>query len=68
MIPGSRWENGIPPVMGAHLLPSGVVAPVSTSKGEGTGVPHMFQYHHTETDTSIMQYSDASVRGSAADS
>ena len=32
-IPHSRWPKGIPPVMGAHLMPSGAVAPVSTSKG-----------------------------------
>lgn len=33
-IPRSKWPKGIPPVMGAHLMPSGEVAPVSTSKGE----------------------------------
>lgn len=33
-IPRSRWPKGIPPVMGAHLMPSGEVAPISTSKGE----------------------------------
>ena len=32
-IPRSRWAKGVPPVMGAHLMPSGAVAPVSTSKG-----------------------------------
>ena len=32
-IPKSRWPKGIPPVMGAHLMPSGEVAPISTSKG-----------------------------------
>lgn len=32
-IPVSRWENGIPAVMGAHLMASGAVSPVSTSKG-----------------------------------
>ena len=34
-IPKSRWPKGIPPVMGAHLMPSGEVAPISTSKGAG---------------------------------
>ena len=34
VIPKSRWQNGIPAVMGAHLMSSGVVAPLSTSKGE----------------------------------
>ena len=32
-IPVSRWPKGIPPVMGAHLMGSGVVAPISTSTG-----------------------------------
>ena len=36
-IPKSRWPKGIPPVMGAHLMPSGEVAPVSTSKGAFAG-------------------------------
>lgn len=29
----SRWPKGIPAVMGAHLMPSGNVAPISTSRG-----------------------------------
>ena len=33
VIAGSRWPNGIPAVMGAHLLASGAVAPISTTKG-----------------------------------
>ena len=32
-IPHSRWPRGIPPVMGAHLMSSGAVAPISTSAG-----------------------------------
>ena len=32
-IPHSRWPRGIPPVMGAHLMASGAVAPISTSAG-----------------------------------
>jgi hypothetical protein len=28
-----QWENGVPPVMGAHLMASGTVAPMSTSSG-----------------------------------
>lgn len=35
VIPHSRWPNGVPAVMGAHLMPSGAVAPISTSKGVG---------------------------------
>ena len=33
-IPRSRWPNGVPAVMGAHLLSSHMVAPLSVSKGE----------------------------------
>lgn len=29
-----QWPDGVPPVMGAHLMASGTVAPISTSKGE----------------------------------
>lgn len=32
-LPRSRWPRGIPVVMGAHLLASGSVAPISVSKG-----------------------------------
>lgn len=40
-----QWETGVPPVMGAHLMASGTVAPISTSKGPGVDVtPHIFQY------------------------
>ena len=39
-----RSQDGIPPVMGAHLMPSGAVAPISVSKGPGMDVtPHQFQ-------------------------
>jgi 6-phosphogluconolactonase len=55
-IPQSQWPNGIPAVMGAHLMPSGEVAPISTSKGPGDGnVPHVFQYHTEETDITVVQ-------------
>ena len=33
LIPKSRWADGIPPVMGAHLMPSGQATPMSMSKG-----------------------------------
>ena len=33
IIERSRWPNGIPAVMGAHLMGSGTIAPLSTSKG-----------------------------------
>jgi 6-phosphogluconolactonase len=68
-IPSSRWDDGIPAVMGAHLMASGNVAPISTSTGPGLGnVPHMFQYHAEETDTSVFQFSDftSAARGMVA--
>jgi len=54
-----KWANGIPPVMGAHLMASGSVAPISTSTGCGTGVKHVFQYHEAEGEGVIMQYGNA---------
>lgn len=65
-IPQSQWPDGVPAVMGAHLMESGQVAPISTSKAPGDGnVPHMFQYHSGETDTHVCQYADfaAAARG-----
>ena len=37
VIPRSAWPDGVPPVMGGHLLASGVAAPLSVSKGEREG-------------------------------
>ncbi|KAG2488167.1 hypothetical protein HYH03_013310 [Edaphochlamys debaryana] len=52
-----RWPNGIPPVMGSHLMASGVISPVSVSKGPGIDITeHQFQYHDTETDAVIELY------------
>ncbi len=58
LIPNNgRWPNGIPPVMGAHLMASGVVSPISVSKGPGIDVtPHPFQYHETDTDVTVLLY------------
>ncbi|GIL80838.1 hypothetical protein Vretimale_9446 [Volvox reticuliferus] len=58
LIPNNgRWDIGIPPVMGAHLMASGTIAPISVSKGAGVDLtPHQFQYHTTETDTSVLLY------------
>ncbi|CAL5229687.1 g13056 [Coccomyxa viridis] len=57
-IPKSRWPKGIPPVMGAHLMPSGEVAPISTSKGAGVGgVPHKFMYPKEDKENyQVMQF------------
>lgn len=52
-----RAIGGIPPVMGAHLMASGVVAPLSQSKGPGLDVaPHQFQYPGTEGDASVLLF------------
>lgn len=54
------WPNGIPPVMGAHLMASGTVAPISTSKGPGLDVaPPPFEYHNVETDASVVLHTTA---------
>ncbi len=51
------WPDGVPPVMGAHLMASGTVAPVSTSKGAGDGVAEpMFAYPTGEGDTQVVVY------------
>lgn len=56
-IPQSQWPQGIPAVMGAHLMASGAVAPLSTSKGPGDGnVPHVFQYHSEESNVAVVQH------------
>lgn len=50
-----RAFNGIPPVMGAHLMPSGAAAPLSVSKGPGLDVtPHPFQYPTAEGDAGLL--------------
>jgi 6-phosphogluconolactonase len=58
IIPKSAWPNGVPPVMGAHLMASGTVAPVSTSRGAGgeeQGVPpHEFTYPQGEASTRVV--------------
>ena len=40
----SKWPTGVPPVMGEHLMPSGLTAPISRSTGPGTGIKHLFSY------------------------
>lgn len=62
VIPVTRWEKGIPPVMGAHLMASGVIAPVSTSKGAGIDVQeHIFTYPDGEYSAQILLYTQASA-------
>jgi 6-phosphogluconolactonase len=55
VIAGSRWPNGIPAVMGAHLMMSGSVAPISTSKGPGEGEPHLFFYPEVAQENYIVE-------------
>jgi len=63
VIPKSAWPNGVPPVMGAHLMASGVVAPVSTSKGAGGAeqgiAPHEFTYPQGEASTRVVVHATA---------
>lgn len=55
IIPQSAWANGIPPVMGGHLMASGTPAPISTSSGAGKGVAvHLYQYPDKEGDMSVV--------------
>lgn len=49
----SRWPTGVPPRMGEHVMPSGRVAPASTSTTSGTGFPILFAYHSQETAVSV---------------
>nr|QKY14998.1 6-phosphogluconolactonase 5 (PGL5) [Polytomella parva] len=55
LIPNNgRWPKGIPPVMGGHLMDSGVVSPISVSKGAGVEItPHQFQYPTSEGHATI---------------
>lgn len=65
MIPQSKWEKGVPPVMGGHLMPSGAVAPISTSSGAGTGAPHQFQYHREGMTAEVLQYASSQEAAAA---
>ncbi|EIE21413.1 6-phosphogluconolactonase-like protein [Coccomyxa subellipsoidea C-169] len=51
--------------MGAHLMPSGEVAPVSTSKGAGLGgIPHKFFYPDEKDDYAVLQFGSPAAVGS----
>jgi hypothetical protein len=57
--PAVQWADGIPPVMGAHLMASGTVAPISTSKGPGIDVGvHQFQYQG-QANAQVVVYATA---------
>lgn len=63
-IPVSAWEKGIPSVMGAHLMASGTVAPISTSKGAGMDVAkHMFLYPDGEYECEVSVYANSQMAG-----
>lgn len=63
-IPESAWEKGVPSVMGAHLMASGTVAPISTSKGTGDGVArHMFLYPDGEYECEVSVYASGKAAG-----
>ncbi len=50
-----RAFDGIPPVMGAHLMASGAAAPLSVSKGPGLDIhPALFNYPGREGDASVI--------------
>lgn len=52
-----RSVGGVPPVMGAHVMPSGAVAPLSVSKGPGVDItPHQFQYPSVDGDVDILMH------------
>ena len=42
------------------LCPAGIVAPISTSSGVGTGIRHVFQYREEEGEGTILQYGNKS--------
>mmetsp|Transcript_40156 Transcript_40156/g.89089 ORF Transcript_40156/g.89089 Transcript_40156/m.89089 type:complete len:360 (+) Transcript_40156:81-1160(+) len=56
------WPNGVPPVMGAHLMASGVVAPVSTSKGAGVDVyPIPIPYYDKEGEGHVILHATSAA-------
>ena len=57
IIPIGRWDDGIPSAMGGHYLPSGALAPLSSSKGPGIDIdPLYFEYPSSEVDTRVVVY------------
>eukprot|EP00210_Caulerpa_lentillifera_P004835 g4616.t1 len=56
IIEQSKWEDGIPAIQGAHLMASGTVAPISTSKGVLRKCEHVFEYFSEPYVCSIREY------------
>ncbi len=69
LIPQSRWADGIPVVMGSHLMASGTVAPVSRSKGPGIDLePFIFSYPGAEGAVDVLIHpSEAAATEGVAD-
>lgn len=63
LIPQSKWADGVPPVMGGHLMASGSVSPLSTSKEPGReDDAFMFYYPAPHADrVCVMQYINAAA-------
>lgn len=63
LIPQSKWTNGVPPVMGGHLMASGSISPLSTSKEPGReDDAFMFFYPAPHSDrVCVMQYINAAA-------
>lgn len=62
------WPNGVPPVMGAHLMASGYVAPVSTSSGAGVGVypPEVAYYSKEGNIQAVLHATEAAAANTLA--
>lgn len=56
-IPLCRWPTGIPPAMGGHYMSSGIMAPLSNSKGPGIDIaPLYFTYPSGESEVDVTVY------------
>jgi len=57
-----QWPTGVPPVMGGHTMPSGDVAPESTSTTVGTGgVPMVYEYASEADAVSVVTYAEGAA-------
>jgi 6-phosphogluconolactonase len=64
---GKHPVNGVPSVMGAHLMASGFVAPVSTSSGAGMNVypPEVAYYSKPGEGINVMLHATATAAASS---
>lgn len=56
VIEESQWSDGVPAVQGAHLMASGTVSPISTSKDVLEAPTHMFRYPDGATTCALVQF------------